>query len=89
MSLFADDIALYRPVSCIEDYTILQSDVTAIVNWVANSLLSLQPAKCCYMVISRKRSLRLHPPPILVNNSPLVLVNNVKYLGIQINSDLS
>lgn len=29
------------------------------------------------------------PPPILVNNSPLVLVNNVKYLGIQINSDLS
>ena len=89
MSLFADDIALYRPVSCIEDYTILQSDVTAIVNWVANSLLSLQPAKCCYMVISRKRCLRLHPPPILVNNSPLVLVNNVKYLGIQINSDLS
>ena len=41
MSLFADDIALYRPVSCIEDYTILQSDVIAIEKWVANSLLSL------------------------------------------------
>ena len=62
MSLFADDIALCRPVSSIEDYIILQSNVTAIVNWVANSLLSLQPAKCCYMVISRKRSLSLHPP---------------------------
>ena len=41
------------------------------------------------MVISRKRSLSLHPPPILVNSSPLMLVNNEKYLGIQINYDLS
>ena len=42
MPLFADDIALYRPVSSIEDYIIIpQNDVTAIVNWVANSLFSL------------------------------------------------
>ena len=71
-----------------KSWRILIQYVTPVVNWVANSLLSLQPAKCCYMVISRKRCLRLHPPPILVNNSPLVLVNNVKYLDIQINSDL-
>ena len=89
MSLFADDIALYRPICSIEDYTTLQNDVTAIANWVVNSLLSLQPAKCCYMVISRKRRLRLSPPPILVESNPLLLVNIVKYLGIQINSDLS
>ena len=89
MSLFADDIALYRPICSLEDYIILQNDVTATVDWVVNSLLSLQPAKCCYMVISRKRSLRLPPPPILVENTPLLLVNSVKYLGIQINSDLS
>ena len=49
MSLFADYIALCRPVSSIEDYIIiLQNDATAIVNWVVNSLLSLQPAECCY-----------------------------------------
>ena len=95
MSLFADDIALYRPVSSIEDYIILQNDATAIVNWVANSLLSLQSAKCCYnMVISRKRSLRLHPPLILVNIkfSHLMLINNVKCLPWAFrlaNSDLS
>ena len=86
---FADDIALYRPIHSVMDYCMLQNDVTAIVTWTINSLLSLQPAKCCYMVFSRKRSTKLPPPPIIVQDTPPSLVDSVKYLGIQIDSDLS
>jgi hypothetical protein len=56
ISLFADDIALYRSILSDVDYSILQSDVSAIVAWINSSLLSLQPAKCCYMLISRKKN---------------------------------
>ena len=64
MSLFADDImALYRPIHSTADYYELQRDISAIVNWINASLLALQPSKCCYMIITRKRSLKLPPPP--------------------------
>ena len=89
ISLFADEITLYRPIHSVLDYHMLQIDVTAIVSWIINSLLSLQPAKCFYVVISRKRSTKSPPPPIIVQDTPLSLVDSVKYLGIQINSDLS
>ena len=62
MSLFADDMALYRPIHSTADYYELQRDISAIVNWINASLLALQPSKCCYMIIARKRSLKLPPP---------------------------
>ena len=89
ISLFADDIALYRPIISDLDYRILQSDVTSLVVWINNSLLALQPAKCSYMLISRRSSPRLPLPNILVQGTPLSRISSVKYLGILINSDLS
>ena len=60
ISLFA---VLYRPILSDTDNFDLQEDVTAIiVSWIVNSLLSFQPAKCCYMVISRKRSSKVSYP---------------------------
>ena len=69
---------IHRPIHSVLDYYMLQNNVTAIVSWIINFLHSLQPAKCCYMVISRKRS----PPPIIVHDTPLSLVDSVKYLGM-------
>ena len=89
ISLFADDIALYRPILSSVDYSILQSDVSAIVSWIDSSLLSLQPAKCCQMLISRKKNSNLPPPAITVGGTPLTTVSSVRYLGLQIRSDLS
>ena len=86
ISLFADDIALYRPILSDMDFSTLQRDVNAIVTWINISLLSLQPAKCCSMLVSR-RSPR-SPPSFLVQGTPLSHVSSVKYLGILINSDL-
>ena len=70
------------------DFSILQRDVNAIVSWISISLLSLQPAKCCSMLITRRRSPRFLPS-ILVQGTPLSHVSSVKYLDILLNSDLS
>ena len=86
ISLFADDIALYRPILTDADYCTLQSEVSAIVSWINNSL---QPAKCCSILFTRKRNSKLPPPCITVEGTPLAIVSSVKYLGLQINSDLS
>ena len=58
ISHFADDIALYWSILSNADICILQ-DISAVVSWVNASLLYLQPAKCCSMLMSRKRSCSL------------------------------
>ena len=88
MSLFADDMALYRPIRTADDYQILQHDVSAIVGWINQLLLSLQPAKCCYMIVSRKKGSN-PPPTLMIEGTPLNCVSTVKYLGVQLSSDLS
>ena len=59
------------------------------MSWINSSLLSPQPAKCCSILFTRKRNSKLPPPCIIVEGTPLAIVSSVKYLGLQINSDLS
>ena len=59
------------------------------VSWIDSSLLSLQPAKCYQILISRKKNSNLPPPAITVGGTPLTTVSSVRYLGLQIRSDLS
>ena len=56
MTLFADDIMLYRPIYTPADYSRLQQDNDDICTWTTNNLLKFNYNKCKYMVISRKRS---------------------------------
>ena len=65
--LFADDIALYRVVTSIEDYAQLQSDIDSIADWVDESRLSLHSGKYHAMLFSRK-----HTP----SHQPLTLKGN-------------
>ena len=53
----------HGPLHSTDDYHVLQHDITAIyiVEWIDKLLLSLQPAKCCFMLLSRKK--RSDPPP--------------------------
>ena len=59
-----------------------------ISSWVDHNKLSLNPAKCKTMLLSRKRNLS-HPPQHLLNEAPLEQVEAFKYLGVLISSDLS
>ena len=51
--------------------------------------LSLQPTKCCAMVILRKRSNTDVLPPLFVEGIPLPNVSSMKYLRVLITSNLS
>ena len=90
LTLFADDMMLYRTISSPADYIVLQSDITAISTWVAGNHLQLNSNKCCFMLISRKRFRSIPPPTLYIDsNTALTQVKSVKYLGIQLTCDLS
>ena len=54
--LYADDILLYREISCQSDYEFLQSDILLISQWVNSNHLRLNEQKCKYMIVSRLMS---------------------------------
>ena len=56
LSLFADDMALYRPIRTTTEYSVLQHDVSSIALWIKTWSMSLQPNKCSAMVISHRKS---------------------------------
>ena len=61
LSLFADDMTLYRPIQATIDYSILQNDI-----WTKGRSLSLQTKKCCAMIISHKRMSQITHPTLYV-----------------------
>ena len=89
MTLYADDILLYRRIRTQSDYSLLQQDVNKLQTWFSQNHLELNISKCKYMVISKKR----HPlqPTIQLNIScqPLECVSKYKYLGIWLTNNLS
>ena len=73
------------------DFSIVQCDISSISLWTRNNFLSLQPAKCRAMILTRKW---LPPsdeafPTLYVDGITLTYVNSVEYLGILITSNLS
>ena len=89
MSLYADDMMLYRLLNSHADNATLQDDVHRLCVWNDNNFLKFNATKCKFMIISRKHSPTLPSSPIVVNNSPLDQVDAFKYLGIWITSSLS
>ena len=88
MNLFADDIALYRIIRSINDYSALQADIDAVSDCLAGKLLTLNPSKCCHLFISHKRIYSISPPCLTLNGQELARVSSYKYLGVLITSDL-
>lgn len=52
---YADDIKLYKEVSCQADSEILQSDLNSLVEWGKCNALEFNGEKCESMTISRKK----------------------------------
>ena len=87
--MFADDLLLYRPISNPSEFVIVQDDITNIEDWSIANFLALNPSKCKYMVLSRKRAPLLPETTLKLNNQELDLVDIYKNLGILISKDLS
>ena len=86
--LYADDMVLYRPIQTLEDYSLLQSDVNEVSNWIEHLSLNFNLGKCTFMLFSNKRGNSVQPT-ITLNGCPLKEVFEFKYLGVYLTSDLS
>ena len=91
LSLFADDMALYRPISSAGDLSVVQRDISSISTWVRVNFLSLQPTKCHAMMLTHRRVSQSVEAfrSLYLEGVPLPYVDSVKYLGILITSNLS
>ena len=89
--IFADDVCIYRPICCQADYECVQDDISATDHeqWSSENFLTLNPSKCIYMLISKKRSPTLPDIPLLLHKLPLCQVDTFKYLGLLLSEDLS
>ena len=70
----------------------LQSDIDSLTSWTEQNFLCFNADKCKYMVISRKRQINLSlesQPPLQINSVTMERVDNYKYLGVWITSNLS
>ena len=81
MSLYADDLMLYRTIHSQSDFLALQADVDRLCVWTDENCLTFNAVKCKYMIISRKREPTLPPSSIKVNDSPIARVDSYRYLG--------
>ena len=89
MSLYADDLLLYREISCTNDYLMIQDDINTLSIWVDGNILTFNANKCKHMIISRLKSNSVQAPALTLYGKPLEKVSLYKYLGVTITDDLS
>jgi len=76
--LYADDILLYRPISCSSNYHLFQADINGISNWATQNKMTFNVSKCKAMHISRKRYPHLPPMPLALDGNILDVVPTFK-----------
>jgi hypothetical protein len=83
--LFADDTSLYlivdRNEQLLESTELLNKDISEISKWASDWLVTFNPNKSESLLISRKNNTHVYPP-LSMNNSPILEVQNHKHLGI-------
>ena len=91
LMMYADDLLLFKPISCQQDLSTFQCDVNLISQWTLQNHLSLNCNKTKYMLISRSRpgSCSYFNSPIYVYNNQIERIHQYKYLGVWISDDLT
>ena len=86
--LFADDCLLYRIINCDADADAVQQDLLALEEWERKWQMKFHPEKCQVIrIITNKRVER--QTQYRLHGHTLEVVDNGKYLGVTISSDLS
>ena len=85
--LFADDCILYRPIKCDHDALLLQEDINSLYTWTITWQMELNIDKCCSMNVTLNQLHKISHS-YYIHNTQLSVVNQCKYLGILIQSDL-
>ena len=87
ITLYADDILLYKPINSADDLILLQQDVDSVLNWIKSNGLSPNTAKT--QLINISRSPKATPLHITVNGHTVHQSDSAVYLGVTLNSSLS
>ena len=88
LMMYANDLLLFKPISCQQDLWTFQCDVNLISQWTLQNHLSLNCNKTKYMLISRGRPGSFSCSPIYVYNNQIESVHQYKHLGVWICDDL-
>ena len=89
VTMYADDLLLYRVINSAEDYKLLQDDINTLAKWVDNNHLTLNASKCKCMVISRLKKRSIPFVPLKLHEQAMEKVSQYKYLGVIIKEDLT
>ena len=85
--LFADDCIVYRTILTATDTEILQDDIYKLAEWEKTWGMNFHPQKCSVLTATRSRSPIHHP--YTLKGQVLERSQSTKYLGVDIQSDLS
>lgn len=85
--LFADDCVCYRIIRNINDCLALQKDIDRLGKWARDWGMRFQPSKCNMIRFSKKKMNTLFD--YTLEGSKLVFLDRIKYLGVNITSDLN
>ena len=78
---------VYKPVHSGSCYSHWQRDINNIFQWSQDNLMTFNTSKCKCMLLTNKRS--IFPPTLTLNNQPLELVQQMKYLALIVSHNLS
>ena len=87
LSLYADDMLLYKPITSDISYVEMQQDINCLFQWSQENMLSFNITKCKCILLTNKRNIPLQT--ITLNNQPLQYVQHYKYLGVTVSHNLS
>ena len=84
-----DDLLIFKVLSDSHDFKAIQDDISNIESWSTDNYLTLNPKKCKYMIISRKKDPPAPVTPLILSGDILSRVDTFKYLGIFLHNKLS
>jgi hypothetical protein len=85
--LFADDTAVYRKVTSLDDQTQLQQDLDRLAAWENSWDMQFHPGKCTTLPVTRRRTTLTYPYQL--HGETLETVASTKYLGVTLQKDVS
>ena len=89
MSLYANDLMLYRPIQSAIGYHFLQMDIDNLCVWSDDNLLKFNGRKYKYIIISRRKQPSLPVAPLNIKHTCMERVHSYKYLGVWLTSTLN
>ena len=84
-SLYADDTLLYTLVNNDTDRLLFQADIDSLHEWCSTNKMPFNTAKCEAIAFNSRGSL---PPSYKIGEHPLNYVDEIKYLGVVMQSNL-